>query len=41
MTTDQFLRNKELDIMAKAAEKGQVSLIMNASNAQPMIRVGK
>lgn len=41
MTTDQFLRNKELDIMAVAAGKGGVSLIMNASDAQPMIRVGK
>jgi len=41
MTTDQFLRNKELDIMALAAQKGNVSLIMNASNAQPVIRVGR
>lgn len=41
MTTDQFLRNKELDIMSKAVEQGQVSLIMNASDAQPMMRVGK
>lgn len=41
MTTAQFLKNKELDIMSKAVEKGQVSLIMNASNAQPMIRVNK
>lgn len=39
MTTDQFLRNKQLDIMALAANKGQVSLIMNASNAQPMFNV--
>lgn len=38
MTTEQFLRNKELDIMAKAVENetGNVSLIMNASDAQPM-----
>lgn len=41
MTTEQFLRNKELDIMAKAVESGSVSLIMNASNAQPMVKVGK
>lgn len=41
MTTDQFLRNKELDIMAVAVDKGSVSLIMNASDAQPMMKVGK
>lgn len=41
MTTDQFLRNKELEIMARAISGGDVSLIMNASSAQPMIRVGK
>jgi hypothetical protein len=39
MTTEQFLRNKELDIMGKAAEKGTVSLIMNASNAMPTFKV--
>jgi len=38
MTTEQFLRNKELDIMSKAAEKGTVNLIMNASNAMPTFR---
>ena len=41
MSTDQFLRNKELDIMSKAVTTGQVSLIMNASNAQPMMQVGR
>jgi len=41
MTTEQFLRNKELDIMSKAVESGSVSLIMNASNAEPMFKVGK
>lgn len=39
MTTEQFLRNKELDIMSKAAEKGTVNLIMNASNAMPTFKV--
>ena len=39
MTTDQFLRNKKLDIMSRAVDKGNVSLIMNASNAQPMINL--
>lgn len=39
MTTRQFLKNKELDIMAKAVEKGGVSLIMNASSAQPIFNV--
>ena len=41
MTTDQFLRNKQLDIMLKAVETGEVSLIMNASNAQPIFQVSK
>lgn len=41
MSTEQFLRNKELDIMAQAAKSGNVSLIMNASGAQPMVKVGK
>jgi len=37
MTTDQFLKNKELEVMLKAIEKGsKVSLIMNASSAQPI-----
>ena len=39
MTTDQFLRNKELEIMSKVSEKGNVSLIMNASSAQPIFGV--
>lgn len=39
MTTEQFLRNKELDIMARAVDSGGVSLIMNASSAQPMFKV--
>jgi len=39
MTTEQFLRNKELDIMAIAAKSGTVSLLMNASSAQPMVAV--
>ena len=38
MTTDQFLRNKELKIMEKAVESGKVSLIMNASSAQPIFK---
>lgn len=41
MTTEQFLRNKELDIMSKAVDSGTVSLIMNASNAKPIFKVGK
>lgn len=41
MNTEQFLRNKQLDIMAKAVETGEVNLIMNASNAQPIFKVGK
>ncbi len=36
MTTEQFLRNKELDIMAMAVKSKNVTLIMNASNAQPI-----
>lgn len=36
MTTEQFLRNKELDIMSKAVETGNVNLIMNASDAMPI-----
>lgn len=39
MTTEQFLRNKELDIMSKASEKGAVTLIMNASSALPMYNI--
>lgn len=39
MTTEQFLRNKELDIMAQAVKTGKVTLIMNASDAQPMMQV--
>lgn len=38
MTTEQFLRNKELEIMSKAVETGNVSLIMNASDAQPIFK---
>jgi len=41
MNTNQFLRNKELDIMSKAVESGSVSLIINASDAQPMLKLGK
>jgi len=42
MTTDQFLRNKELDIMAHAVLGGSnVSLIINASGAQPVIQLGR
>lgn len=41
MNTEQFLRNKQLDIMAMAVETGEVNLIINASNAQPMFKVGK
>lgn len=42
MTTNQFLRNKELDIMAEAVKReGGVSLIMNASSATPIFKVGK
>lgn len=41
MTTEQFLRNKELDIMAQAVKSGEVSLIMNASNAQPIFNTSK
>jgi len=41
MTTDQFLRNKNLDIMEKAVDKGSVSLIMNASDAKPIFNVAK
>lgn len=36
MTTDQFLRNKELDLMSKAVDGGKVTLIMNASDAKPI-----
>lgn len=39
MTTEQFLRNKELDIMSKASEIGNVTLIMNASSAVPMYNI--
>lgn len=39
MATEQFLRNKELDIMATAVKGGNVSLLMNASAAQPMVSV--
>ena len=39
MTTEQFLRNKELDIMSEAVKSGNVSLIMNASNSQPIFNV--
>lgn len=41
MTTAQFLKNKELDIMAIAVDKGNVTLIMNSSNAHPMFLTGK
>ena len=40
MTTAQFLRNKELDIVGKAASDGKTTLIINASDAVPMMRVG-
>lgn len=39
MTTDQFLRNKRLDIMQEAVASGDVSLIMNASDATPIFSV--
>jgi regulator of protease activity HflC (stomatin/prohibitin superfamily) len=41
MTTDQFLENKRLDIMQQAVLKkdGDISLIMNASNATPIFNV--
>ena len=39
MSTDQFLRNKELDIMEKAVASGTTSLIMNASNSTPIFNV--
>lgn len=41
MNVDQFLRNKELDIMSKAVETGTVSLIINASNATPIFNASK
>lgn len=41
MSTAQFLKNKELDIMSRAVEKGGVSLIMNASNSTPFFNVRK
>ncbi|MBE8232785.1 MAG: hypothetical protein HAW67_03550 [Endozoicomonadaceae bacterium] len=41
MTTDQFLYNKKLDIMSKAADNGHTTLILNASEAKPMINVNK
>ncbi len=42
MTTDQFLKNKELELMGMLIKKdgANVSLIMNASDAKPMMRVG-
>lgn len=39
MTTEQFLKNKELDIMFKAVENGNTSLIINASQATPVFNV--
>lgn len=41
MTTEQFLRNKELDIMNKAAGRENVSLILNASSAVPIFNINK
>jgi len=43
MTTNQFLKNKELDIMEMAVKKGgeNMSLIMNASGATPIFSVKK
>lgn len=41
MTTEQFLRNKELDIFAIAVKEGQTTLILNAANAQPIMNVMK
>ena len=39
MTTDQFLHNKKLDIMQEALKAGNVSIILNASDAKPMLQV--
>ncbi|BBM67656.1 MULTISPECIES: SPFH domain-containing protein [Vibrio] len=39
MTTEQFLRNKELEIMSIAVQKGKTDLIINASNATPVFNV--
>jgi len=39
MTTEQFLKNKELDIMKLASMKGSTTLIINASSAKPMINI--
>lgn len=41
MSTAQFLKNKELDIMSRAVEKGGVSLIINASNSIPFFNARK
>lgn len=41
MNTEQFLRNKRLDIMANAVKNGNTTLIMNASEAQPIFNTGK
>ena len=40
MTTEQFLKNKKLDIMLEGIKSGKnVSLIINASDAKPMIGI--
>ncbi|MCK5020119.1 MAG: hypothetical protein KAS32_23900 [Candidatus Peribacteraceae bacterium] len=43
MSTDQFLKNKRLDIIREAVQSktGQVSLILNASDAEPIFNVGR
>ncbi len=38
MSTAQFLKNKELDIMLKAVETGNSSIIINASDSQPYFK---
>ncbi len=38
MTTAQFLKNKELDIMLKAVESGKSSIIINASDSKPYFK---
>lgn len=39
LTNAQFLKNKELDIMDRAVKEGKVTLIINASNAEPIFNV--
>lgn len=42
MSTEQYLKNKELDIMSKAITAGNpVTIIMNSSNATPIFNTGK